>query len=89
MTAQKISDVFGLEKHNEELSGTSVAMPQYLAAYMVKDFDHAITVLDRAQKDYAPINEYVSSIIWTAMTTDSKNVTKVSEDDWRKALLWC
>ncbi|MBE7026010.1 MAG: hypothetical protein E7410_00370 [Ruminococcaceae bacterium] len=84
--AQKISDVFGFEKTNETVSRTSITTPAYLAAYMVKDFDHAITVLDYTNQEYAPVNEYVSSVIWRAMTTDSKNVTNVSEEDWRKAL---
>ncbi len=86
VAAKKISGAFGIEKDNETVSRTSTAMPSCLAAYMVKDFDHAITVLERSNNDYEAVNEYVSSVIWKAMTTDSKNVTKVSEEDWRKAL---
>ena len=81
-----LSELFGVEPKEEVTVRTSIASPIYLAAYMVKDFDHAITVLNTTSDDYGVINDYVSSVISHAMSRDIKNVIKVSEDDWRKAL---
>ena len=81
-----IFDVLGIEKEKEPVAMTSIASPVCLAAYVVKDFDHAITVLDTTNKNYLLVNNYISDTIVNALSRDAKNIVKVSEDDWRKAL---
>ncbi len=81
----KLARIFGMGEENKAVR-TSIASPTYLAAYMVRDFDHAITVVDTTSPSYSVINDYVSDAILNAMSTDTKKMTKVDEDAWRKAL---
>ncbi len=82
----KLFKLFGVDEGENKAVHTSIASPTYLAAYMVRDFDHAITVVDQASPSYSVINDYVSDAILNAMSTDTKKITKVDEDAWRKAL---
>ncbi len=82
----RIAGFFGAGDNNEEQVQTSIVSPSYLVAYTVKDFDHAITVANESSESYYLINDFVSSTITHSLSRDAKNITKVDEAAWQRAL---
>ena len=82
----KIASFFGADTEPEKHTSAKILSPLHLAVYTVKDFDHAMAVLNESSDNYSYINEYVTNTISYALARDAKGITRVDESIWRKAL---
>lgn len=82
----KIAGFFGVSGEPEQHTRTKIISPLHLAVYTVKNFDHAMAVLNESSEKYSLINSYVTDTVSYALACDSKSITKVDESGWRKAL---
>lgn len=82
---EQVAGFFGL-KTAEEYGQASILEPVTLAAYTVKDMDHVMAVVRETNENFDYANDYISSSITHALAREAKNITRVSEDDWQKAL---
>lgn len=84
--SDSFSSLLGIKGSDGEHAQASLISPSYLAAYTVKDMDHAICVLNEASELYETTNDYVTNVISYALTRDSKNILRVDEASWQTAL---
>lgn len=82
----KISGFFGVSENSEEQTRANIVSPAYLASYTVKDFDHAITVVNEANEHHNLIDEFVTTTITRSLSCEQKDITKVDETAWQRAL---
>lgn len=85
--SDKIAGFFGVSggKPSEQIQA-SIVSPSHLAAYTVKNFDHAIAVTDDTFDTYSEVNDFVASTVTSAFSTAAKSITRVDEAAWQKAL---
>lgn len=85
--SDRIAGFFGMSngKPSEQIQA-SIVSPSHLAAYTVKSFDHAIAVIDDTSDAYSEVNSFVSNAVTSAFSGTGRNVTRVDEAAWRKAL---
>lgn len=70
-------------QHNTE---QQLIYPHHLVAYTVRDFDHVSLELTAEHKYFPSVDQFIRDAIRQAFAGDSKLMTKITENDWQKAL---